>query len=75
MSCMSTCLPPFGQLDVGVLREVWDAIRDDEAAAVEGWRKEINRLRRLCWCGISFSKEALTDCFINTETVHGPVSE
>ena len=40
-----TCLPPFGQLDVGVLGEVGDAVRNNEASLVEGWRGESGRLR------------------------------
>lgn len=72
--CM-TCLPPFGQFDVGVLRKVWNAVRNDEAAPVEGWKWESSRLRWVCWSGLCFPEEALADRFIYTETVHGPSLE
>lgn len=68
-----TCLPPFGQFDVGVLREVWDAVRNDEASLVEGRRRESSRLRWVCW--FCFPEKALTDSFIDTEAVHGPAEE
>lgn len=68
-----TCLPPFGQFDVGVLGEIWDAVRNDEASLVEGWKGESSRLRCVCW--FCFTHKALTDCFIDTEAVHGPATE
>lgn len=70
-----TCLSPTAQLDVGVLREVWDAVGYHEASPVESWRGEISWLRWIKKCRLFFSEEALHDCFINTETVHGPVGE
>lgn len=68
-----TCLPPFGQLDVGVLGEVWDAVRNDEASLVEGGEGESSGGRWDCWFG--FTEEALTDRFIDAEAVHRPASE
>ena len=70
-----TCLPPVGEFDVGVFREVWDAIRDLEASSIEGWRGQSSRLRWICLCGWCFSKEPLADCLINAEAVHGPATE
>lgn len=68
-----TCLPPFGQFDVGVLGEVWDVVRNDEASLVEGWKGKSSRLPLVCW--FRFTEKALTDRFINTETVHCPAQE
>lgn len=68
-----TCLPPFRQFDVGVLREVWNAVRNDEASLEEGRRGES---RRLWWvCLFRFPEKALTDRLIDTEAVHGPAKE
>lgn len=66
-----TCLPPLGQFDVGVLGQIWDAVRNDEASLVEGWKRKIRWLRFACW--LCFTKNTLTDCTVNTETIHGPV--
>lgn len=70
-----TYLSPFGQFDIGVLGQVRNAVGNDEASPVEGRRKESSRLRWICWTGLCFPEEALTDRFINTETVHGPAVE
>lgn len=64
-----TYLPPFGQSDVGVLGQIWDAIGNDKASCVEGWKGESGR--PICWS--HFTQKALTDGLIDTETVHGPV--
>lgn len=69
----ATHLPPFGQLDVGVLGEGWDAARNDEASLVEGWKGESSRLRWVCW--FRFTEKALTDRLIDSEAVHGPAGE
>lgn len=75
MSCpvWMTCLSPFGQFEVGVLGQVWDTVRNDETSLVEGWKGKSSRLRWVCWFG--FTEKAATDCFIDTETVHGPAKE
>lgn len=68
-----TYLIPFGKLDVGVLREIWDAVRNDEASLVEGWQGESRRRWWVCW--FRFTETTLTDCIIDAEAVHGPASE
>lgn len=68
-----TCLPPSGQTEEGVLREVWDAVRDDEASLVEGRRGGSGRPRCVRW--FRFAQKALTDRLVDTEAVHGPVPE
>lgn len=68
-----TCLPPFGQFDVGVLGEIRDAVGNDEASLVEGRKGESSRLRGVCW--FRFTQKILSHCLIDTETVHGPATE
>lgn len=65
-----TCLPPFGKCDVGVLWEVWNAIRNNEAPLVEGWKGESWGLRR--FCSLAVLQEAITDCLIDIEAVYSP---
>lgn len=66
-----TCLSPLGQFDVGVLGQIWDAVRNDEVSLVERWERKIRWLR--CFSRLCLTQKALTEHLINTETVHGPV--
>lgn len=66
-----TCLRPIGQPDVSVLRQIRDAIWNDEVPLVEGWERSIRWLR--CFSCLCWPQKALTERLIDAETVHGPV--
>lgn len=70
-----TCLSPVGQLDVGILREVWDSVRDYKAALIESGKRKSSRRRWVCPSLCSVSQQTLADSFIDTEAVHRPARQ